>query len=73
MENIYVIDRIEENIVILSCLNDNELIKVKKDEIVGICSEKSVIIHIDGKYVYSEEETLKRQNYIQSLTEGLWN
>ncbi len=73
MNNIYIIDRIEENIVILNKLGTTEVIKVNKDDIVGICFEKNVIIQVGNKYVYSEQETKKRLDFIESITNGLWN
>ncbi len=73
MENLFVIDRIIGEIVLLENLATKEIFEVKKSQVVGDCIESSVYVKTLDKYVYSEIETQKRNVYIKDLSKSLFN
>lgn len=72
MKNLFIIDRIENDIVIMQSLETEENINVFKSFIVGEIKEKNVYLKENDKYIYSPDETKKRLEYINNLTKGLW-
>lgn len=68
---IWIVDRIEDDIVILE--NNGNTMCIKKDELKINVSEGDVLIKDDlGKFVISKKEKNKREEYIKDLTENLW-
>lgn len=68
----YVVDRIEENIVVLEDYFENVVnvdILLFQDEIT-----EGDVVYIDeaGKYFVDKEETLRRKNEIEDLIKDLW-
>lgn len=72
MKNLFVIDRIENDTVIMQSLETEENINVFKSFIVGEIKESNVYFKENDKYIYSPDETRKRLEYINNLTKGLW-
>lgn len=72
-ENMYVIDKIvHDSIVIENIVNDVFTI-ITKNDIIGECKEADVLIKTGNLYIYSECETKKRTQYIKNLTSSLWD
>ncbi len=71
MIEIFVVDRIENEYVILQSLFNDEIFNVLGSSIVGNYKEKSVVIKRGNEYIFSEEETLKREQYIGSKLKRL--
>ena len=61
--NMYIVDRIEGNYVILEC--DGKLIEIKKDKLPNVL-EKDVLYLEDGKYIKDEEKTEKIKKDIRN-------
>ncbi len=66
MIEIFVVDRIENDLVILQNLASKEFYDISKDMVIGDYKEKSVVIKKGNEYIFSEEETIKREHYIKS-------
>lgn len=70
MEN-WIVDRIEENYIILE--NNEIVMNISKEEIEFDVKEGDILTkNIDGKFIKNISETLKREEYIKELTQDLW-
>ncbi|NMA83988.1 MAG: DUF3006 domain-containing protein [Epulopiscium sp.] len=65
-----IVDRFEGDYVILEI--EGERKEILRCEIPKEVKEGDVLLERDGQYQYDEEETLKRRQYIESLTQDLW-
>ena len=69
--NFWVIDRIEDNLVI--CQDENfNTIKINKELIVGILKEGYIIRKEKEKYILDEKITIERNKKIKELMKGMW-
>ncbi len=69
--NFWVIDRIEDNLVI--CQDENfNTIKISKELIVGILKEGYIIRKEKEKYILDEKKTIERNKKIKELMKGMW-
>ena len=69
--NFWVIDRIEDNLVI--CKDENlNTIKINKELIVGILKEGYIIRKEKEKYILDEKKTIERNKKIKELMKGMW-
>ena len=69
--NFWVIDRIEDNLVI--CQDENfNTIKINKALIVGILKEGYIIRKEKEKYILDEKKTIERNKKIKELMKGMW-
>lgn len=69
--NFWVIDRIEDNLVV--CQDENfNTIQINKDLIVGDLKEGYIIRKQEEKYILDEEKTIERNNKIKELMKGMW-
>ena len=69
--NFWVIDRIEDNLVIYQDENFNT-IKINKELIVGILKEGYIIRKEKEKYILDEKKTIERNKKIKELMKGMW-
>lgn len=69
----YIVDRIENNLVI--CEDDNSnIIEIEISKIDGIVHEGDVLVEEgESNYKVSREKTKIRKDYIKDLTKGMWN
>ncbi len=69
--NFWVIDRIEDNLVI--CQDENfNTIKINKELIVGVLKEGYIIRKEKEKYILDEKKTIERNKKIKELMKGMW-
>ena len=69
--NFWVIDRIEDNLVI--CQDENfNTIKINKELIVGILKEGYIVRKEKEKYILDEKKTIERNKKIKELMKGMW-
>ena len=69
--NFWVIDRIEDNLVI--CQDENfNTIKINKELIVGILKEGYIIRKEKEKYILDEKKNIERNKKIKELMKGMW-
>lgn len=69
--NFWVIDRIEDNLVI--CQDENfNTIKINEELIVGILKEGYIIRKEKEKYILDEKKTIERNKKIKELMKGMW-
>ena len=69
--NFWVIDRMEDNLVI--CQDENfNTIKINKELIVGILKEGYIIRKEKEKYILDEKKTIERNKKIKELMKGMW-
>lgn len=67
----YVVDRIEGNYVILEDNKEN-IINVRKSDIIGCVKEGDVLYIKNNFYCIDEEATKIRKANIDNLMKGLW-
>lgn len=67
----YIVDRIESDYVILE-IDYNNLINVKKSDIIGKVKEGDILIKKDDFYFIDEEATKLRRQKIDTMMKGLW-
>ena len=70
-ENKYIVDRIEENYVVLENGKDN-VFNVKKSDIIGNIKEGDIVYIKDNLYFIDERITELRKKEIDNLMKGLW-
>lgn len=70
-ENKYIVDRIEENYVVLENGKDN-VFNVKKSDIIGNIKEGDILYIKDNLYFIDERITELRKKEIDNLMKGLW-
>jgi non-homologous end joining protein Ku len=71
-ENSFIVDRIEENIVVLENSN-GDIINIDLRYIDEIPSEGDVLVKVDNVYKIDKEATLKRKSHISKLMKGMWS
>ena len=71
-EELFIIDRIENEIIALEKENREIIFISKEDMINNIYNEGDVVKKDKGKYYVCKEETEKRKNEINNLTKGIW-
>ena len=71
MEEIYIVDRIEENYIVLED-NKGNIININKDEISENINESDVLIKIDNKYTVDKDKTNFRKENINKILKSLW-
>lgn len=67
----FIVDRIEDNIAVCEKY-DKEMINIDISLIHGPVKEGDVLLYVDGIYKVSEKLTNERKDYIEKLTEGMW-
>lgn len=67
----YVIDRIEENYVVLEGSEGN-IFNIEKKEIAGEAKEGDILYKKDNLYYIDNEATKLRKEEIDKLMKGLW-
>ena len=67
----YIVDRIEENYVVLENGKDN-VFNVKKSDIIGNIKEGDILYIKDNLYFIDERITELRKKEIDNLMKGLW-
>lgn len=72
MKEKFIIDRIEGENVILENEEEN-IISITNEYIVGIPKEGDVLIKEGEKYVIDEDATKARRKKIEILMKGMWN
>ena len=60
----FIIDRIEEDMVVLEDNKNRKMINIQKKELPEDIKEGNIIKKINGKYFIDENETLKREKEI---------
>ena len=67
----WIVDRIEENKIIVE--KDRTVTSIKREKIKFNVKEGDILIkNRDGKFILDKFENCKRKDYIEKLTEGLW-
>lgn len=61
----YVIDKIEENILVLEDIETGNIIEINKELVVGEVVENAVVVFNNGNYIISKEEEKKRRESIR--------
>lgn len=69
--NFWVIDRIEDNLVICQDKNFNT-IKIDKELVVGDLKEGYIIKKQKEKYILDEKKTVERNKKIKEFMKGMW-
>lgn len=67
----YIVDRIEEDIIVLEDEETKDMINVKKDEIGIEVKDGDMLDFEDGKYTLNSEETASRKKHIKNKFELL--
>lgn len=65
-----IIDRFEENFVVVELYND-EVINIEKEKIPKEAVE-GYVLNIDAEITINQEETEKRRKEIEELTKDIW-
>lgn len=68
----YVIDRFEENIVVIEDRKTGKMKNIEKNVIPQDCKEGDVLKCINGKYFLDKEETNKIEDEIKEKYNNLW-
>lgn len=73
IKEFYVIDRIENNIVV--CESDKgEIIDINKEDLIDIIPKEGMVLEKrDNNYYYDKEETEKRKREIEKFMEEMWD
>lgn len=66
-----IIDRFEGEIAILE-LENRERLELKREHLPREAKEGDVIVQIDGQYTIDQEETQRRIDEIEQLSQNLW-
>ena len=67
----YIVDRIEENYVVLENVKDN-VFNVKKSDIIGNVKVGDILYIKNNLYFIDEKATKMRKEEIDNLMKGLW-
>lgn len=68
----YIVDRIEENIVVCENVNTKEIVSIEISNLPNGIKKGQVIKYINQKYEIDKEETEKRKQIIHEKTKNLW-
>lgn len=71
MEEIYIVDRIEENYIVLEDYK-SDIININKNEFSENINEGDVLIKIDNKYILDKNKTRNRKENINKILKTLW-
>lgn len=71
MEEIYIVDRIEGDYIVVED-NKNNIININKNEFSEIINEGDIIIKIDNKYILDNNKTKDRKENINKIIRNLW-
>ena len=71
MGNKYIVDRIEENHVILESSN-GEMVEILLSNTKGDISDGDVLIKNADIFIVDKEETLKRKQAINNMMRNMW-
>ena len=69
--NFWVIDRIENDLIICQDKNFN-IVNINKKCIIGNLKEGNIIKKQGEKYILDEKKTVERTNKIKELMKGMW-
>ena len=69
----YIVDRIEENLVILESINKKRTEEIEIDKFPENIKEGDIIDYIDNKYIINEQKTLETKNNIRNRFNRLKN
>ena len=72
MNKMYIIDRIEEDYIVIESPEGN-IINVKKEFLKGKAKEGDCLIKEDNYFIIDIEDTEKRQIEIANKLKGMWN
>lgn len=72
MDNLFSIDRMIDDKVVLQNLSTEDNITVLKSLIIGDIKEGNIYIKTDNYFNYSDIETKNRKTYIDNLAKDLW-
>ncbi len=67
-----IIDRIEDNYIVVCEDYEGNRINIHRMNIEGKIEEGDVITLKDGRYIIEEEATFKRKKHIEDLVKGMW-
>lgn len=71
MGNKYIVDRIEENHVILESFN-GDMIDIMRSKTKGDIKDGDVLIKNGDIFIIDVEETLKRKQAINKMMKNMW-
>lgn len=71
IENEYVVDRIENNYIVLED-KDLNFINIKKEEVLEDVREGDILIKVNNKYIIDYNKTKNRKDYINKKIKNLW-
>lgn len=71
MEEIYIVDRIEGDYIVLEDNNGN-IININKNNFSEDINEGDVLIKINDKYVLDKNKTNNRKDNISKILKNLW-
>lgn len=71
MENKYIVDRIEENYVIIESYN-GDMIEVLNFNIKSDIKEGDVLVKTGNIFIIDKKETLKRKQAINNMMKNMW-
>ncbi|MBQ6820741.1 MAG: DUF3006 domain-containing protein [Clostridium sp.] len=72
MPDIYIVDRIEENYIVLED-GKGKIINVESKYVIGLAKEGHILYKKENLYYIDEEGTRKREEEIKNLMKGLWS
>ncbi|AOR24617.1 DUF3006 domain-containing protein [Clostridium taeniosporum] len=67
----YIVDRIEENYVVIES-SEGEIIEVSLSNIKGNIRDGDVLIKKEDVFIIDKEETLKRKQAINNMMKNMW-
>ncbi|MBN1072415.1 DUF3006 domain-containing protein [Clostridium botulinum] len=71
MGNKYIVDRIEENHVILESFN-GDMIDIMRSKTKGDIKDGDILIKSGDIFIIDVEETLKRKQAINKMMKNMW-
>lgn len=71
MEEIYIVDRIEGDYIVIED-NQSNIININKNEFSENINEGDVLIKIDNKYTVDKDKTNFRKENINKILKSLW-
>ena len=72
MDKLYIVDRFEEDYIILET-PDGNMINVEKDNVIGKVSEGDCLIYKNNYFLLDEEKTNIRNQEIADKMKGMWS
>lgn len=71
MDKLYIIDRFEENYIILES-PEGKMINVDKESVIGKVKEGDCLLHKDKYFLLDENATEIRRHKIAEKMKGMW-